>query len=92
MAFCSFKGGEIFKDHYEPGIYVCVKCGYELFSSTSKYKHSSPWPAFTTTIHEDSVSKQEERPGALKIRCGKCNNGLGHEFLNDGPKHGLSRF
>ncbi|MCI4385137.1 hypothetical protein PGIGA_G00046890 [Pangasianodon gigas] len=70
MAFCSFAGGEIFKDHFEAGIYVCVKCGYELFSSTKKYEHSSPWPAFTETVHEDSVSKVEERPGALKIRCG----------------------
>uniref|UniRef100_A0A8B9N5Q0 Methionine sulfoxide reductase B1 n=1 Tax=Accipiter nisus TaxID=211598 RepID=A0A8B9N5Q0_9AVES len=75
-----------------PGIYVCAKCGHELFSSHAKYEHSSPWPAFTETVHEDSVSKRKERPGALKVSCGKCGNGLGHEFLNDGPKRGLSRF
>lgn len=50
-----------------PGVYVCGRCGYELFSSRSKYEHSSPWPAFTETIHEDSVSKRKERPGALKV-------------------------
>ncbi|KAF1657507.1 Methionine-R-sulfoxide reductase B1, partial [Aptenodytes patagonicus] len=55
-------------------------------------EHSSPWPAFTETVHEDSVSKRKERPGALKVSCGKCGNGLGHEFLNDGPKRGQSRF
>ena len=49
-----------------PGIYVCAKCGHELFSSRAKYEHSSPWPAFTETVHEDSVSKRKERPGALK--------------------------
>lgn len=27
-----------------------------------------------------------------KVRCGKCGNGLGHEFVNDGPSKGLSRF
>uniref|UniRef100_A0A8C3I8E1 Methionine sulfoxide reductase B1 n=1 Tax=Chrysemys picta bellii TaxID=8478 RepID=A0A8C3I8E1_CHRPI len=75
-----------------PGIYVCSKCGYELFSSKAKYQHSSPWPAFTETIHADSVAKYEERPGALKVSCGKCGNGLGHEFLNDGLKRGQSRF
>ncbi|KAI4877386.1 hypothetical protein NFI96_028955 [Prochilodus magdalenae] len=74
------------------GVYVCSKCGYELFSSKTKYEHSSPWPAFTETVHEDSVSKEEERKGAYKVRCGKCSNGLGHEFVNDGPKRGLSRF
>lgn len=94
MSFCSFFGGEIFQNHFEPGIYVCAKCGYELFSSRSKYAHSSPWPAFTETIHADSVAKRPEhnRPGAIKVSCGRCGNGLGHEFLNDGPKRGQSRF
>lgn len=50
-----------------PGIYVCSKCDHQLFSSRSKYEHSSPWPAFTETIHENSVSKYEERPGAYKV-------------------------
>lgn len=27
-----------------------------------------------------------------QVSCGKCGNGLGHEFLNDGPKKGQSRF
>lgn len=94
LSFCSFFGGEVFQNHFQPGIYVCTKCGYELFSSRSKYAHSSPWPAFTETIHADSVAKQPEhnRPGALKVSCGKCGHGLGHEFLNDGPKPGQSRF
>ncbi|KAL4835785.1 hypothetical protein H8958_005153 [Nasalis larvatus] len=134
MSFCSFFGGEVFQNHFEPGVYVCAKCGYELFSSCSKYAHSSPWPAFTKTIHADSVAKRPEhnRPEALKLQglrgcllqayglrqgaatpgyrerlafwrkcgkqdrfpvsCGKCGNGLGHEFLNDGPKPGQSRF
>uniref|UniRef100_A0A673MXY6 Methionine sulfoxide reductase B1a n=1 Tax=Sinocyclocheilus rhinocerous TaxID=307959 RepID=A0A673MXY6_9TELE len=84
MSFCSFSGGEFYKGHFETGMYVCAECGHELFSSSSKYEHSSPWPAFTETIHENSVKAE--------VKCGKCGNGLGHEFVNDGPKHGLSRF
>ncbi|KAI9523421.1 hypothetical protein NQZ68_028445 [Dissostichus eleginoides] len=68
MSFCSFFGGEVYKDHFQTGVYVCSKCDHQLFTSRSKYEHSSPWPAFTETIHEDSVSKQQERPGAYKIR------------------------
>ncbi|PNI12168.1 MSRB1 isoform 3 [Pan troglodytes] len=70
MSFCSFFGGEVFQNHFEPGVYVCAKCGYELFSSCSKYAHSSPWPAFTETIHADSVAKRPEhnRPEALKLQ------------------------
>ena len=64
----------------------------ELFRSACKFEHSSPWPAFTHTIRPDSVSKYEESPMALKVLCGKCGQGLGHEFLNDGPKKGESRF
>ena len=30
-------------------------------------------------------------PRALKVSCAKCGNGLGHEFLGDGPQGG-SRF
>jgi peptide-methionine (R)-S-oxide reductase len=28
----------------------------------------------------------------LQVRCGKCNNGLGHEFLGGGPTEDMSRF
>ncbi|XP_075936842.1 methionine-R-sulfoxide reductase B1-A-like [Anarhichas minor] len=58
MSYCSFSGGEEFKNHFQAGIYVCSECGHELFSSMSKFEHSSPWPAFSETIHEDSVSKR----------------------------------
>lgn len=39
----------------------------EVFSSESKFGHRSPWPAFTQTVHPDSVSKREDCPGALKV-------------------------
>lgn len=74
------------------GVYVCSKCGNELFHSTKKFEHSSPWPAFTETVKPDSVAKHKESASALKVRCAKCGNGLGHEFLNDGPTRGQSRF
>uniref|UniRef100_A0A3B4A0K6 MsrB domain-containing protein n=1 Tax=Periophthalmus magnuspinnatus TaxID=409849 RepID=A0A3B4A0K6_9GOBI len=91
MSFCQFFGGEIYKDHFKP-IYVCSQCSHPLFSSRSKFSHSSPWPAFTETIREDSVTKHMESLTAFKVLCGKCGNGLGHEFVNDGPKEGVSRF
>ena len=36
--------------------------------STKKFGHISPWPAFTETIDQDSVTKREDCPGALKVR------------------------
>ena len=49
--------------HYLPHCsFIKIFC----FSET-KYSHESPWPAFTETYHQDSVSKYEEKPGALKV-------------------------
>merc|ERR1711978_538434 len=65
--FSAFRKGEKYKDHFASGVYECAKCGYELFSSAAKYAHQSPWPAFSDTFHPDSVSKVEEKKGALKL-------------------------
>lgn len=85
--------------HFKSGIYICPKCGHKLFSAKAKYKHNTPWPAFTETIRADSVSKADEtepqtssKAKALKVSCGKCGNGLGHEFIKDGPDGISSRF
>ena len=54
------------------GKYVCKECGHDLFRSEAKYEHETPWPAFTKTILPDSVSKREERKGALKVKYIIC--------------------
>jgi len=97
MSYCTWRSQEIFRDHWKNGLYSCSNCGFELFSSRSKFDHHSPWPSFTETIFKNSIAKDDE-PGtgyigrkALKVSCGKCGNGLGHEFVGDGPD-GKSRF
>ncbi|KAI4822014.1 hypothetical protein KUCAC02_007582 [Chaenocephalus aceratus] len=45
-----------------------LNAGHKLFSSMSKFEHSTPWPAFSQTIHEDSVTKHPEAWGPLKKR------------------------
>lgn len=50
------------------GTYVCSKCENELFGSDSKYGHHTPWPAFSRTKHENSLSKKLESKGAFKVR------------------------
>ncbi|RXG54908.1 Methionine-R-sulfoxide reductase B1 [Armadillidium vulgare] len=94
MSFCSWIKEEEYRDHFQAGFYVCSECGNKLFSSICKFEHDTPWPAFTNPITPDSVSKvpEEGRQGALKVSCGKCGNGLGHEFLKGGPDGVASRF
>ena len=33
--FSKVRGGEIYRDHFRPGLYVCAKCGHELFSRSA---------------------------------------------------------
>uniref|UniRef100_A0A452T029 Methionine-R-sulfoxide reductase B1 n=2 Tax=Ursus TaxID=9639 RepID=A0A452T029_URSMA len=91
MSFCGFSGGEVFQNHFEPLVYVCTKYDYELFFSCSKYEHTA---TFTETMHAESVAKHQEHntPEALKVSCGRCGPGLGHELLNDGPNPQQSCF
>ncbi len=74
------------------GLYVCSKCDNELFLSKKKFEHSSAWPAFTETVTPNSVVKEKESTYALRVYCAKCRQRLGHEFLDDGPNSGDSRF
>jgi len=92
MSFCGWSQGEVYRDHFDHGTYVCSKCENPLFKSAAKYKHSTPWPAFTEPISKESLKKYHETEMALKVLCGKCGQGLGHQFLCDGPKPGTSRF
>ena len=38
-----------------------------LYFRCTKYAHDSHWPAFTETVHKDSVTKKDQEPGALKV-------------------------
>ena len=102
--YVSFKNNHVFPEFdflsfFASGIYVCVECDHPLFSSHAKYEHQTPWPAFSKPIRNDSLKKvRESEPQessncyALKVSCGKCGNGLGHEFVGDGPGGKGSRF
>jgi peptide-methionine (R)-S-oxide reductase len=68
------------------GIYRCINCGNELFSSDAKYNSGTGWPSYWIPISEDSV---ELVPDSDEVRiealCKRCGAHLGHVF-NDGPE------
>ncbi|CAG0901935.1 unnamed protein product [Cyprideis torosa] len=88
-ATCSrgWNDSEHYREHWEAGVYTCVECGNELFNSKSKFKHDTPWPAFSSTVTPNCVMKKPEPdcPTALKLLCAECTAPLGHEFLKEGP-------
>uniref|UniRef100_A0A3P9HFB9 peptide-methionine (R)-S-oxide reductase n=1 Tax=Oryzias latipes TaxID=8090 RepID=A0A3P9HFB9_ORYLA len=68
MSYCPFSGGEYYKNHFQPGIYVMG-------------------------TYKGRITAANGAQGRInEVCCGKCGKALGHEFLYDGPKEGLSRF
>ncbi len=93
FAVCRQKGTErAFTGEYydckEEGIYKCVCCGAELFSSDTKYNSGTGWPSFWEPVSEGAVSTEEDRSYGMRrveAMCSKCDAHLGHVF-DDGPE------
>jgi len=74
--------------HYEDGVYRCVCCGEELFSSGTKFNSGSGWPSFYDTLGNDAVGETEDNSLFMRrteVHCNRCDAHLGHVFP-DGPR------
>jgi peptide-methionine (R)-S-oxide reductase len=74
-----------FWNHHEDGMYRCIVCGAELFTSESKFDSGCGWPSFDK--HIDNVDTAVDNSHGMErdeITCSKCGAHLGHIF-NDGP-------
>ena len=72
----------------EKGIYICLCCGNELFSSDTKFDSGTGWPSFYAPINTESIEEHDDLNYGMRRRevvCSKCDAHLGHLF-NDGPK------
>ena len=71
----------------EEGIFTCVCCGNELFSSDTKYDSGTGWPSFWDVLNENSVGEEIDKSHGMirtEVHCQKCRAHLGHLFP-DGP-------
>ena len=72
----------------EPGVYRCICCGAELFSSQHKYDSGSGWPSFYQPLSEGSIKEERDLSHGMRrieVMCERCDAHLGHVF-EDGPE------
>lgn len=89
---CFLKGTEPpfsgkYADNHQEGMYKCVVCGRELFSSDAKFESGTGWPSFNDPINakhlkfekDDSLGTQR-----TEVQCANCGAHLGHVFDDAG--------
>ena len=81
-------------DEKTEGMYRCVCCGTELFSSDTKFDSGTGWPSFTEPAVAENVRLEEDNSHGMvrtEVLCANCGSHLGHVFP-DGPGPDGQRF
>jgi peptide-methionine (R)-S-oxide reductase len=75
-------------DNHEAGVYNCVCCGQELFTSDTKFESGTGWPSFYQPVKQENIEEESDYTLGMKrteVLCSNCGSHLGHVF-DDGPE------
>ncbi len=80
-------GSCTFDDIHGPGIFKCVRCGTDLFWSSTKFESGTGWPSFYEPVSSLNIVEQPDLSFGMvrtEVLCARCGSHLGHVF-DDGP-------
>jgi peptide-methionine (R)-S-oxide reductase len=72
-----------FLNNKDTGMYTCLVCGANLFSSDTKFDSGSGWPSFYDVFSSDAVKLTEDSSHGMQrveATCANCGSHLGHVF------------
>jgi peptide-methionine (R)-S-oxide reductase len=84
-----------FVDEKAEGMYHCVCCGAELFSSDTKFDSGTGWPSFTEPANLEHVELRPDNSLFMRrteVACRHCDAHLGHVFDDGPPERGGQRY